>query len=92
MADSIPRCMSAALINRLHALAERRCEHLIDMKRSGRWALYYSREAMVEQMRDAAKIAKQWQDMSETVRVPDPATPPAAAPPEEVTVSVVKAA
>jgi uncharacterized repeat protein (TIGR03809 family) len=63
MADAIPRCMSAALIQKLHALAERRCAHLIELRESGRWTRYYSRKTLVEQMKDATQIARHWQQM-----------------------------
>jgi uncharacterized repeat protein (TIGR03809 family) len=72
MADSIPRCMSAALIHKLHALAERRCAHLLDLHQSGRWTRFYSREAFVAQMNDAAMAAKQWQQLADEVAAPPP--------------------
>jgi len=78
MADSIPRCMSAALIHKLHALAERRCTHLLDLHQSGRWTRFYSREAFVAQMNDATMAAKQWQQLVDEAIAPEPEPVPIA--------------
>jgi hypothetical protein len=63
MADSIPRCMSAALIQKLHALAERRCAHLKELRQSGRWTRYYSREELVARTSDADDMLRHWRKM-----------------------------
>jgi len=68
MAEGIPRCMSAALLQKLHALAERRCAHFIELQQSGRWAYYYSEDALIALMKDAADAARHWADMVETHR------------------------
>lgn len=65
MADAIPRCMSAALIEKLHALAERRCAHLIELQQSGRWTLYYSRDEFVAKLKEASQLALQWRQLSD---------------------------
>lgn len=66
MADAIPRCMSAALIEKLHALAERRCAHLIELQQTGRWTRYYSRDDFVAKMKDASELALQWRQLSDS--------------------------
>lgn len=63
MAETIPRCMSSALIEKLYALAERRCAHFIELQQTGRWNRYYSREAFILQMKQASHLAAQWQYM-----------------------------
>ncbi|HVG51123.1 MAG TPA: TIGR03809 family protein [Xanthobacteraceae bacterium] len=76
MADSIPRCMSAALIHKLHALAERRCAHLLDLHQSGRWRRFYTREEFMAQIGDATKAARQWQEMADAADTPAPEPTP----------------
>jgi hypothetical protein len=71
MADGIPLCMPAHLFQRLHALAERRCAHLIELQQSGRWTRYYSQEDMIARMKDAADTAGHWQKMCDTYAEPD---------------------
>jgi len=66
MAECIPRCMSADLLQKLHALAERRRTHLVEMQESGRWARYYSQDDMVAHLKDAADMAGHWQKMCDT--------------------------
>jgi hypothetical protein len=66
MAEAIPRCMSAALMDKLHALAERRYAHLVELQQSGRWTRYYSKEDFALQMTDASHLAEQWQRICET--------------------------
>ncbi len=68
MTECIPRCMSAALLQKLHALAERRCAHLIELHYSGRWTHYYSEEALIALTNDAAEAAQHWAKMVETYR------------------------
>jgi hypothetical protein len=79
MADSIPRCMSTALIQKLHALAERRCANLTDMQSSGRWTRHYSREELSARIQDASRLSQQWHDMLETAQASDNDMPPVAA-------------
>jgi hypothetical protein len=74
MADGIPRCMSAALLQKLHALAERRCAHLIELQQSGRWTHYYSEDALVALMKEAAASARHWAEMVEFHRAAELAT------------------
>ncbi len=70
MAECIPRCMSADLLQKLHALAERRRTHLVEMQESGRWARYYSQDDMNAHMKDAVEMAGHWQKMCDTVDAP----------------------
>jgi uncharacterized repeat protein (TIGR03809 family) len=63
MAETIPRCMSASLVEKLHALAERRCAHLTELQQSGRWSRYYSKEDFAARVGDASRAAAQWQQM-----------------------------
>jgi hypothetical protein len=79
MAESIPRCMSAALIQKLHALAERRCAHLIELKMSGRWSHYFTRDEFIARIREAAGLSRHWQEMLETVGAADHEITPLAA-------------
>jgi hypothetical protein len=71
MADGIPRCMPPRLLQKLQALAERRCAHLIELQESGRWVRYYSQEDMVVHIKNAADDAGHWQQLCNTSVVPD---------------------
>ena len=63
MALTIPPSMSAAMLRKLHALAEQRCHYFIELHQSGRWRHYYKADELAAQMRDAAQIAERLQDM-----------------------------
>lgn len=61
MASTIPRSMSAAMLRKLHALAERRCAYFIELHQSGRWRHYYKADELAVQMREAAQVAERLQ-------------------------------
>ena len=78
MALAIPRSMSAAMLRKLHSLAEQRCAYFIELHQSGRWRHYYTAEELATQMRDAAQVAERAQQMldaanaeAETARQPN---------------------
>jgi len=66
MDKCIPRCMPPDLMQKLHALAERRRAYFVELQESGRWVHYYSPEDMVAHLKDAADAAGYWQKMCET--------------------------
>jgi hypothetical protein len=55
--------MSAAMLRKLHLLAEQRCAYFIELHQSGRWQHYYTAEQLAAQMREAAQIAARSQQM-----------------------------
>jgi len=65
MALAIPPSMSAAMLRKLHALAEQRCQYFIELHESGRWRHYFTAEELAVQMRDAAQVAERLQQMLE---------------------------
>src|SRR5689334_19758361 len=65
MALAIPRTMSAAMLRKLHSLAEQRCAYFIELHESGRWRHYYTAEELAAQMRDAAQPAERAQQLLE---------------------------
>lgn len=73
MAEGIPRCMSADLLQKLHALAERRCTHLVELQQSGRWTHYYSEDALLALMKEAAEAALHWAKMVDSYRATEAA-------------------
>lgn len=79
MALAIPRSMSAAMLRKLHSLAEQRCAYFIELHHSGRWRHYYTAEELAAQMRDAAQAAERLQQMlaaaGETAETAEPAHP-----------------
>ncbi len=42
------------------ALIQRRREHLTELYRNGRYKRYFTEQALLNQMRDAAKAAQEW--------------------------------
>jgi uncharacterized repeat protein (TIGR03809 family) len=49
-----------SVARRWHALAERRREHLIELRESGRWRHYYTSEQLLEVLRDAVNTRDAW--------------------------------
>ena len=52
-----------ALARKLHALAERRRNHLKELYETGAWKRYFTEEMLHAQMRDAAREAERWSGM-----------------------------
>jgi hypothetical protein len=63
MAQTIPRSMPAAMMSRLHALAEQRCAHFAELLMSGRWAYYYYEDEFLTLMAEAQAAANISQSM-----------------------------
>jgi uncharacterized repeat protein (TIGR03809 family) len=49
-----------SVARRWHALAERRREHLIELRESGRWRHYYTSEQLLEVLREAVNTRDAW--------------------------------
>ena len=49
-----------SVARRWHALAERRREHLIELRESGRWRHYYTSEQLLEVLREAVNARDAW--------------------------------
>ena len=49
-----------SVARRWHALAERRREHLIELRESGRWRHYYTSEQLLEVVREAVNTRDAW--------------------------------
>jgi hypothetical protein len=71
MDECIPRCMPADLMQKLHALAERRRVHFAELQESGRWTRYYSQEGMDAQIKKATDEVGQWQKLCESSSPPE---------------------
>ncbi len=72
MALAIPRSMSAAMLRKLHSLAEQRCAYFIELHQSGRWHHYYTADQLAVQMREAAQVAERLQQMLEAAASDEP--------------------
>jgi uncharacterized repeat protein (TIGR03809 family) len=59
MSERQPRPYDS-VARRWHALAERRREHLIELRESGRWRHYYTSEQLLEVLRDAVNTRDAW--------------------------------
>jgi len=58
MVEAIPRCMSAAVIGKLNALAEKRYAYFAELSHSGRWARFYSEEEFAARIREVTYLAE----------------------------------
>ena len=52
--------MSTETVRGLHALAERRRRHYVELYRSERWRRYFTEEVFLLRMRDAIQNAETW--------------------------------
>jgi hypothetical protein len=52
--------MSIETVRKLHALAERRRRHYVELYRSERWRRYFTEEAFLLLMRDAIQNTETW--------------------------------
>jgi uncharacterized repeat protein (TIGR03809 family) len=59
MSERQPRPYGS-VARRWHALAERRREHLIELRESGRWRHYYTSEQLLEVLREAVNTRDAW--------------------------------
>jgi len=47
------------------ALAERRCAHFLELRRSGRWRLYYYGEPQfLDRLREAIRLSARWAEIA----------------------------
>lgn len=76
MVEAIPRCMPAAVIGKLNALAEKRCAYFSELQRSGRWALFYSEEQFAACVREVTALAEISRAMLAVARADGSADPP----------------
>src|ERR1700749_4175312 len=51
------------LVSRWSDLAERRREHLTELFETGRWRLYHSESAFLENIREAKAAVETWRDL-----------------------------
>jgi uncharacterized repeat protein (TIGR03809 family) len=51
---------NAEIARKWRALIQRRREHLTQLYRSGRYKRYFTEEKLLNQMREAAKAAQEW--------------------------------
>ena len=57
--------MSIETVRKLHALAERRRRHYVELYRSERWRRYFTEEAFLLRMRDVIQNAEAWANILE---------------------------
>ena len=68
MGETLPRYMSAAVLARLNALAEKRCAYFTELDRTGRWALFYSEDQFAACLREVMKLADASRAMLDAAR------------------------
>jgi uncharacterized repeat protein (TIGR03809 family) len=54
-----------ALALRWRALADRKINHLADLRKSGRWNCYYSEEQLAAAVKDAERAREQWDNFAQ---------------------------
>ena len=64
MPEQIPRCMPIEIMQKWHALAEKRRANLLDLYDSGRWKHYYSEEQVLARIREATGLVDTWKRLS----------------------------
>ena len=57
--------MSIETVRKLHALAERRRRHYVELYRSERWRRYFTEEAFLLRMRDVIQNVETWANILE---------------------------
>src|SRR4051794_40946543 len=62
--------MSIETVRKLHALAERRRRHYVELYRSERWRRYFTEEAFLLRMRDVIQNAENWTNILERMTAP----------------------
>ncbi len=56
----LPAKMNEDIARKWRALVQRRREYLAELYRSGRYKKYFTEQALLHQMREAAAAAQQW--------------------------------
>jgi uncharacterized repeat protein (TIGR03809 family) len=75
MSARLPAHALEQVAQKWRALAERRCAHFLELRRSGRWRRYYYDEAQfLDRLREAIRLSARW---AEIAPPPDEAAPPA---------------
>jgi uncharacterized repeat protein (TIGR03809 family) len=46
------------------ALAERRCSHFLELRRSGRWRYYYGEAQFLDRLREAIRLSARWAEIA----------------------------
>jgi uncharacterized repeat protein (TIGR03809 family) len=46
------------------ALAERRCAHFLELRRSGRWRYYYGEARFLDRLREAIRLSARWAEIA----------------------------
>ncbi len=57
-----------AIVQRWHALAQRRLDDYTELYRSGRWRHYYTQDQFAMRMLDVISTAKKWSDLAEQAK------------------------
>jgi uncharacterized repeat protein (TIGR03809 family) len=60
----VPRLTLDGVAQRWRALAERRCAHLLELHRSGRWTAYYGEARFRALLRDALRQSARWSEIA----------------------------
>jgi uncharacterized repeat protein (TIGR03809 family) len=49
---------------RWRILAERRCEHFLQLHDSGRWRYYYSEQQFLDRLDEAIRLSERWSEIA----------------------------
>jgi uncharacterized repeat protein (TIGR03809 family) len=76
MSARLPAHTLEEVAQKWRALAERRCAHFLELRRSGRWRRYYGEAQFLDRLREAIRLSARWAEIA-----PPPVDEAAAPPP-----------
>jgi uncharacterized repeat protein (TIGR03809 family) len=64
MSATLPFHAFQEVAHRWRVLAERRCEHFLELDDSGRWRYYYSEQQFLDRLDEAIRLSERWAEIA----------------------------
>ena len=64
MSATLPFHAFQEVAHRWRVLAERRCEHFLELHDSGRWKYYYSEQQFLDRLDEAIRLSERWAEIA----------------------------
>jgi hypothetical protein len=64
MSARLPAHTLDEVAQKWRALAERRCAHFLELRRSGRWRYYYGEAQFLDRLREAIRLSARWAEIA----------------------------
>jgi hypothetical protein len=64
MSARLPAHALDEVAQKWRALAERRCAHFLELRRSGRWRHYYGEAQFLDRLREAIRLSARWAEIA----------------------------